>query len=220
MISDSFKAGIQGSRQPIVSLNYGTYGWSNLFFIDPISGLRHYPRLRQLGQYDRLFPDINTSNFHENLKIVSKQLDIADDKAIELLAETSPNTATTEWLLEEWEKLCGIKNITAAITSRRNAVIAALRARGGLSKPYFRKLAEGLGFNYGQSAAIPFIYFIEGGSFKAFRADISKAGDKVWDVIEERSVIIAGTQVENNNVLKSLFNRLRPIGIRFVYRSE
>lgn len=221
MTIDGMRSGVWGSKHLIPSLTYGTYGWHGYAYETITDGLRHYPRLRQLGQYDRLFPNPD-GNFHINLKIWSKHLDIVDDKAIELLLETSPDTTTFDWLLQEWEKLCGITDTTGAITTRRNAIIAILRARGGLSKPYFWKIAEGFGYNYGhgQNAPIPFIYFIEGGDFAAFRADISKAGDKIWEVIEERSVIIAGTNVENDNVLISLFNRLKPVGIKFVYRSE
>jgi len=186
---------------------------------------RHYPSLVQLGNYDELFPVLTgKSNYHIILDIYGLALDRADDDAIDLYQEIFPTTATASGLLPEWERFVGIKpDDLVALENRRNAVVARLRARGGLSHKYFKTLAEGLGYNYGLAATQPRIWFVEGNDYVPFRADISASGDQVWNPApdaHDHLVTINGTDVESDAGLISLFNKHHPVGITFLYRSE
>lgn len=186
---------------------------------------RHYPSLVQLGKYDELFPVLsNKSNFNINLDIYGLALDRVDDDAIDLFLEIFPDTATVAGLLTDWEKFVGIKpDDLIPLDDRRNAVITKLRARGGLSFSYFKSLAEALGYNYGQGAAQPRIWFVEGEAYVPFRADISAVGDQVWDSVSDghdHLVKIFGTNIESDATLISIFNKRHPVGISFLFDNE
>jgi len=188
-------------------------------------GPRHYPRMRQLGNYDDMFPLLSKdSNFHIDLRVKARQLDIVDDEAIVLHPETFPDSTTLSGLLLEWETLCGLDHDEAlSLDERRNAVVAVLVSRGGMSKIFFKAVSEKLGYTYGSGSAQPRIWFVEGGQYLPFRADFSKAGDQVWDATtntHDHVVEIWGSGIASNTVLINLFSKYRPKGIRFVYRSE
>jgi uncharacterized protein YmfQ (DUF2313 family) len=184
---------------------------------------QHYPRLVQLGQYDKLFPILYglESNAHLRLKILGLQLDTVDNDAINLFNEMFPNTATITGLLASWEVLTGIvTDNTLTLAQRRDAIVAALRARGGLSVAYFKNLAYALGYNYGLGATPPRIVFEEGVLYVPFRADYSVAGDQVWTPNGDQHVHmvqIYTDEVIAQEALERTFNKLKPVGIDFHY---
>lgn len=184
---------------------------------------RHYPRMRQIGNYDEIFP-LTNGNYHIDLKVKSKQLDYVDDDAILLYKEIFPDTATAAWMLPWWENLLGLIPPAGATEQvRQHAVVAKLRTGGGMAKSHFKKVAAGLQYNYGQAAATPRIWFVEGSQYKAFRAGYSRAGDQVWDQTStqhEHVVEIWGTNVETDVFLINIFNTLRCVGVTFVFIDE
>lgn len=74
-----------------------------------------------------------------------------------------------EQLLPDWERVCGITpSADAAYQQRLQAVLAKLAETGGLSIPYFTRLASSLGYT---------ITIVE---LEPFRAGINRAGDPLW----------------------------------------
>ncbi|KZE34226.1 phage tail protein [Crenobacter luteus] len=74
-----------------------------------------------------------------------------------------------EQLLPDWERVCGITpSADAAYQQRLQAVLAKLAETGGLSIPYFTRLAASLGYT---------ITIVEP---QPFRAGINRAGDPLW----------------------------------------
>lgn len=160
----------------------------------------------------------------DDLRIKSKYLDKADDDTASVVIEMSPLTATLDGLLKDWEALVGIvPNPLSSVASRRDDVITSLRALGGISVRYFKEIALSFGYNYGETAPLPRIWFVEGTEFQAFRADFSKVGDKIFDpTIEEHdhAVKIWGTDIESNTSLRQLFERLIALGVSLTFHNE
>ncbi len=88
---------------------------------------------------------------------------------------------------------------------------------------YFKELAFSFGYNYGETAQQPRIWFIENTAFYAFRAGFSVAGDAVLDPTIENhkhSVQIHGTDIQTNSNLINMFNRLLALGVSATYHNE
>lgn len=129
-------------------------------------------------------------------------------------------------LLTDWERVSGLTPaVGAAYQTRLQAVLAKLAETGGLSIPYFKKLAAGLG------------YAIDIVEPQPFRAGAGRVGDTiyapevvwVWQVIvtggsTARAVYFrAGSSVAGerlldfqDQVIESLFEDLKPAHT-FVY---
>lgn len=58
--------------------------------------------------------------------------------------QLDPHTVT--WAIADWERLLEISGGDLTLAERRLKVLAALRARGGQSGPYFREQLETLGY--------------------------------------------------------------------------
>ena len=92
-------------------------------------------------------------------------------------------------LLADWERVCAVTPGSAdSYQQRLQAVLAKLAEVGGLSRPYFIRLAERLG------------YHIEIVEPEPFRAGRNRAGERLWipEIIWVWQVIIhgrAGAQV-------------------------
>lgn len=87
-----------------------------------------------------------------------------------------------EQLLPDWERVCGITpSANAAYQQRQQAVLAKLAETGGLSIPYFTRLAASLGYT---------ITIVE---LEPFRAGINRAGDPLWaeDILWVWQVVVA-----------------------------
>ena len=95
-------------------------------------------------------------------------LDRAQESAYRLFVNIFPDTCYE--LLSDWERVYGITPNTDASTGVRVAnLVARIRAKGGLSIPYFTNLADAMG------------YEIEIVEPDLFMAGWSRAGDEVND---------------------------------------
>lgn len=112
------------------------------------------------------------SNLYALIDAMAQEFSRADAMCETLIEEAFPNT--TNQLLPEWERTVGLPDkcseIGESTTIRRLNVLAKLAARGGQSPQYFIDVAAALG------------YQITITEFNVFRADISSAGDPVYDV--------------------------------------
>lgn len=81
----------------------------------------------------------------ENYSVQGKYLDNVEDSANLFLVEMFPDTTTL--LLSDYERVYDLDN-SGTIAVRRQRVLTAMRAQGGLSKTYF----EGLGNTLGQGS--------------------------------------------------------------------
>ncbi|OWY38047.1 phage tail protein [Xenophilus sp. AP218F] len=94
-------------------------------------------------------------------------LDRAEQQAGQLAGATTPLRA--EALLPEWERVCGLSPAPdATYQQRQQAVLAKLAETGGLSIPYFQRLAQGMGYHIAISEPQP------------FRAGLNRVGDQLW----------------------------------------
>lgn len=127
-----------------------------------------------------------------DMTIEGAHLDAAEASAARLLHEMFPQSASAG--IADWERVCGVSPASGdSLQIRQGRVIAVLRARGGLSLPYFTALAatwgytitieellagtDGLGdegiFRWRVTfTSTPLIYF---------RAGRSRAGDRLVD---------------------------------------
>ncbi len=86
--------------------------------------------------------------------------------AVDLLQIIEPSTSNT--MLSDWERLCGIKtDYSNNYQARVKRVIAKLNAIGGLSILYFKRIAESIG------------YRIEIKEFSPLANDLPTTGDLV-----------------------------------------
>lgn len=93
-------------------------------------------------------------------------LDAAHTRAARALAAITPFGAGT--LIADWERVCGITPpATAGYQQRQQAVLAKLAETGGLSIPYFTRLAAGMGYTITIEEPQP------------FRVGINRAGDRI-----------------------------------------
>ncbi|WP_375591707.1 YmfQ family protein [Chitiniphilus eburneus] len=106
------------------------------------------------------------------LSVEGAALDAAQRRAAEVANGVTPLFARD--LLPEWERVCGVAPAAGAGYQQRvQAVVAKLAETGGLSRPYFIRLAAGLGYQISIDEPQP------------FRAGFNRAGDRlnVHDVI-------------------------------------
>ena len=103
-----------------------------------------------------LFPLELGGDFATDLELEAKHLDEAQASGDALLKEMSP--ATTEKLLTSWERVLAITpGADEPLQSRRDKVVRKIRERGGLSIPYFQRLAESLGYEVEIVEPVPFM---------------------------------------------------------------
>lgn len=122
-----------------------------------------------------------------------------------LLAEMFPGTATD--LLSEWEKRYGvIVPQGATVNARRMAIKAKRLRKWGLSIPIYIELAATLGYD---------ISIEESG--QPFRADISKAGDKVIDDEYIWVALITVNGLSSAPELEALFTDIFPPYVRLEF---
>ena len=93
--------------------------------------------------YDKTAPALSAEIAAEGA-----QLDAFQALTEALLLETDPRT--TNLLLADWERVYGLPDACAgtggSLEERRAYLVAKVAETGGLSKPYFMKLAELLGY--------------------------------------------------------------------------
>jgi len=187
---------------------------------------RHYKAIRQLnGILDRIFPAaFFGSDYHQSLKIRGKHLDQLDDLATNLLNEVFPDKATDAGLLQQWEELCGLRDFAyGSIDDRRNAVVAVLRSKGKANRKAFEDIARTLGYPVLQypNVAADSVTIVEGSQQKGFRTGFSRTDrDRIYDensTTNEHTVTVYGTVASTDDRLKYLFNRIRIVGINFIF---
>lgn len=93
--------------------------------------------------------DPNGPNLAVELEAEGARLDQAQADAAQLLAEFFPETCLAT--LPEWEFVYGLPDPcllddAQSLSERRAALMAKVRAIGGLSLPYFRQMAVDLGY--------------------------------------------------------------------------
>ena len=144
-----------------------------------------------------LFPIELGGVFPDDVAIEGKHLDSAETSAEKLLQEMFPDT-TTE-LIEECERVLGIvPDPGDTLDVRRERVLSKVREVGGLSKDYFIKLAEALGYTVEIEEIVPFM------------AGWSAAGDRLYveDAVFCWKVRVYG--VTSAPDLEAKFNALKP----------
>ncbi|TDN42146.1 YmfQ family protein [Haemophilus haemolyticus] len=97
----------------------------------------------------KLYPpisyDVNGERFLAQCEVDGNAFDRLQKSAVDLLQIIEPATSNT--MLSDWERLCGIKtDYTNNYQARVKRVIAKLNAIGGLSIPYFKWIAESIGY--------------------------------------------------------------------------
>ena len=97
----------------------------------------------------KLYPpisyDVNGERFLAQCEVDGNAFDRLQKSAVDLLQIIEPATSNT--MLSDWERLCGIKtDYTNNYQARVKRVIAKLNAIGGLSIPYFKRTAESIGY--------------------------------------------------------------------------
>ncbi|OOF59283.1 YmfQ family protein [Rodentibacter myodis] len=116
----------------------------------------------------RLYPpvsyNINGERFLAQCEIDGNAFDRVQQSAVEMLNVIEPTMSNT--MLADWERLCGIKtDLSKNYQARVKRVIAQLNAVGGLSIPYFKRIAESIG------------YQIDIKEFSPFANDLPNPGD-------------------------------------------
>lgn len=130
-----------------------------------------------------------------------------------------------EQLLPDWERVCAITPPAGAgYQQRLQAVLAKLAETGGLSIPYFTRLAAGMGYQITINEPQP------------FRAGVNRTGDQLWtaDILWVWQVVVHGDTTLafrfqaglsaagecltafGDPVIESVFNDLKPAHT-FVY---
>lgn len=97
----------------------------------------------------KLYPpvsyNVNGERFLAQCEVDGNAFDRLQKSAVDLLQIIEPATSNT--MLSDWERLCGIKtDYTNNYQARVKRVIAKLNAIGGLSIPYFKRIAESIGY--------------------------------------------------------------------------
>ncbi|NBI40342.1 DUF2313 domain-containing protein [[Haemophilus] felis] len=107
---------------------------------------------------------INGERFLIQCEVDGGAFERLQQNAIDMLNAVVPNTSGQ--MLADWERVCGIKpNFSKSYQERVKRVIIQLNALGGLSIPYFTKLAESIG------------YHIEIKEFSPLQNDLPNLGD-------------------------------------------
>ena len=146
-----------------------------------------------------LFPTELGGDHDADQELEGKYLDLAQEAADELQREMYPELAYR--LLPCWERVLAITpEEDEPLQSRRDKVVKKIRERGGLSLPYFMRLAETLGYTIEIEKPIEFMagwgcaddaLYIEDIVYQwgvkilvdseyAFRAGESTAGEALW----------------------------------------
>lgn len=108
--------------------------------------------------------NINGEQFTAQCAVDGQAFDRLQASAEAILNVIEP--ATSNELLADWERLCGITtDVSKTYSERVKRVIIQLNALGGLSIPYFLRLAESIG------------YTIQIKEFSPLKNDLPKIGD-------------------------------------------
>ena len=105
--------------------------------------MQHANVLKQL--YPPVSYNINGEQFIAQCEVDGAAYDRLQQRAEHVLAVIEP--VTSDAMLADWERICGIKtDLSRPYQERVKRVIAQLNAVGGLSIPYFMRIAESIGY--------------------------------------------------------------------------
>ena len=137
--------------------------------------MQHSNALKQL--YPPVSYNINGEHFIAQCEVDGSAFDRLQQSAEEVLAAIEP--ATSNQMLADWERVCGIKtDLSKSYQERVKRVIVQLNAVGGLSIPYFTRIAESIG------------YQIQIKEFSPLQNDLPNPGDLVQFRNEPRESLI------------------------------
>ncbi|MCX8962127.1 DUF2313 domain-containing protein [Erwinia psidii] len=161
------------------------------------------------------------------LRSEGNTLALAELKSDEILTGITPIFVTS--LLTDWERVLGLTSDgSMTLLQRRQQVIAAINATGGLSRRYFIGLAQALGYDITIDEPEP------------FRAGKNRAGDRIWIPeiifvwivnISEGTVPVyrfrAGSSVASErllsfgtNLIENLFKDLKPAHTQVIFNYQ
>lgn len=169
-----------------------------LGLLPPVSYARNAPRVSNQAETD------------------GRVLDAVYDSGQTVAAASNPGQAGT--LLAHWERVLGLSGKDKPYQQRLTAVLTKINATGGLSIPYFMRLAEAAGYRISIEEPQP------------FRAGESRAGERIApeDIIWTWRVNVAGNSQKmwlfraggsaagsrlseySDSVIESVFEDLKP----------
>lgn len=159
------------------------------------------------------------------LKAEGNALETVERKDKDVLNAVTPFNAPPA-LLADYERLYQLSTSgSMTLQARRQQVLAAMNATGGLSRAYFINLAKSLGYDITISEPEP------------FRAGVGRAGDRIWtpEIIWVWIVNISGQQVPvyrfragsslagerlttyGENLIEKIFQDLKPAHTQVVF---
>lgn len=179
--------------------------------------------------YPPISYNINGERFLMQCEVDGKAFDRVQYKATQILNAVTPNQAGD--MLVDWERVCGIvTDLSLPFSVRVKTVLGVLNAVGGLSIPYFIRLAAAIGYEISISELTP------------FRAGENRVGDELltadsifcWQVnIKEASQLVtrfyAGSSLAGERlsfyqdpIIEGLFDDLKPAhtAVRFTYGEQ
>lgn len=137
--------------------------------------MQHTNALKQL--YPPVSYNINGEHFIAQCEVDGNAFDRLQQSAVGILSVIEP--ATSNQMLADWERVCGIKtDLSKSYQERVKRVIVQLNAVGGLSIPYFTRIAESIG------------YQIQIKEFSPLQGDLPNPGDLVQFRNEPRESLI------------------------------
>ncbi|WP_274571547.1 YmfQ family protein [Neisseria leonii] len=170
----------------------------------------------------------NALKIRNQARIDARVLNNIADSATQVLNAMDPRTAGDA--LPDWERLLGLNGSGQSYPQRRAAVLAKINATGGLSIPYFIRLAEAAGYRIRIEEPQP------------FRAGQNRAGDRIApeDIIWTWRVHVQGSSQRiwlfragagtaggrlseyADDVIESIFEDLKPAHtwVGFTYGAE
>jgi uncharacterized protein YmfQ (DUF2313 family) len=105
---------------------------------------------------------------------IAVELARVHDRSDVLLIESDPRT--TSELLEDWERICGLPDdctgLAETVAERRSQILARLLLTGPMNKQFFVDLANALGYTFTTADV---------GEYRAFRADLSRVDDGLYN---------------------------------------
>lgn len=141
--------------------------------------MRHAELLKQL--YPPVAYDTQGEQFSAQCQIDGACFDSVQQSAEQIMDVISP--ATSGQMLTDWERVLGLNPNGKSYQQRVLAAVAKINETGGLSIPYFTRLAEAAGYQ---------IKIVEP---QPFRAGVNRCGDalELEEVIYSWRVQVAGS---------------------------
>ncbi len=163
----------------------------------------------------QLFPIELGGVFEDDIALEGKQLDDAMSRAESLLGEIFADIANET--IMDYERVYGLTPVdTDTLQVRRDRVVAKMRARGALSRPYYVMLAATMGYDitieqlapnaetYGPESIFIWRIVAHDTPTYYFRAGESEAGERLLDWLDD-------------NALEGMFEDLKPAHTQLIW---